>query len=112
MLNKVSSHLVASSFQSVPVVVGGPAHMSSIAAAAHVAARWRLTWGFSARGGFVQVLGHEVVGWVNELTHPDRWPPGVHAVAQNGRTWTSIGGSAVDGALMWLPNFLIELDQV
>lgn len=68
------------------------------------ARRWRETWGYKGRGGVVVLLNGEVQSWVNELRNPEHWQPGCIAVAEDGRTWTTIAGSAQDGAVMWLPN--------
>lgn len=65
---------------------------------------WRKTLGYEGRGGVVVVLDGEVQSWVNELRNPGDWRPGCIAVAEDGRTWTTIAGNDQDGAMMWLPN--------
>jgi len=69
-----------------------------------VARRWREQWGYVGRGGVVVLLDGEVQSWVNELRNPEHWQPGCIAVDEDGKTWTTIAGNELDGALMWLPN--------
>lgn len=58
-------------------------------------------------GGVVVVYEGDAQGWVRILRNPEHWVPGCVAVAEDGRTWTTLGGNSKHGALMWLPNFPI-----
>ena len=68
------------------------------------ARRWRQQWGYIGRGGVVVLFAGEVQSWVNELRNPENWQPGCVAVDENGKSWTTVAGTASTGALMWLPN--------
>lgn len=78
--------------------------MTTIIPELDAARRWRQQWGYVGRGGVVVVADGEVQSWVNELRDPQHWKPGCVAIAEDGRTWTTIAGDEQDGALMWLPN--------
>ncbi|GJJ05655.1 hypothetical protein RugamoR64_61930 [Duganella rhizosphaerae] len=68
------------------------------------AQRWRNQWGYNGRGGVIVLLNGEVQSWVNQLRNPEHWQPGCIAVDEDGKSWTTIAGNELDGALMWLPN--------
>ena len=68
------------------------------------ARRWREQWGYIGRGGVVVLFGGEVQSWVNELRNAANWQPGCVAVDEDGKSWTTIAGTKLNGALMWLPN--------
>lgn len=73
---------------------------------------WRQDKGYIGRGGVVVVFQNQVAGWVNELRNPDHWAEGCFAVAEDGCSWTALGGTEFGGALMWLPNDLIPDGEV
>jgi len=66
------------------------------------AQRWRDEKGYAGRGGVVVIFNGSADAWVDKLRNPEHWQPGCVAVDENGRTWTAIGGTEQDGALMWL----------
>lgn len=68
-----------------------------------IARIWREQNGYVGRGGMVVVYADEMQGWGSELSGPDNWVPGCVAVAEDGRTWITLGGNSEHGALMWLP---------
>lgn len=72
-----------------------------------VAERWRDEKGYRGRGGVVVIFNGSADAWVDKLRNPDHWQPGCIAVDENGRTWTAIGGTKQDGALMWLADDVI-----
>jgi hypothetical protein len=65
---------------------------------------WREEHGYVGRGGVVVIFEGAVNGWVDRLRNPDHWRPGCIAVDEQGRTWSTTGGTEQGGALMWLPN--------
>lgn len=69
-----------------------------------LARSWREKHGYVGRGGVVIVFNGVADGWVYKLRNPHHQQPGCIAVDEEGRTWTSIGGTEQGGALMWLPN--------
>lgn len=71
------------------------------------AQRWRDEKGYSGCGGVVVIFNGSADAWVDKLRNPDHWQPGCIAVDENGRTWTAIGGTEQDGALMWLADDMI-----
>ena len=68
------------------------------------ARQWRTRWGYVGRGGVVVLFDGEVQGWVGTLRPAGHWQPGCLAVDEDGRSWITIGRSAHDSGLMWLPN--------
>jgi DNA-directed RNA polymerase subunit RPC12/RpoP len=66
------------------------------------AQHWREEKGYVGRGGVVVVFKGTADAWVDKLRNPNHWQPGCIAVDESGRTWTAIGGTERDGALMWL----------
>ena len=77
--------------------VGPPADPVSLAR------RWRERYGYVGRGGVVIVFNGVADGWVYKLRNAHHQRPGCIAVDEEGKTWTSIGGTEQGGALMWLP---------
>lgn len=72
--------------------------------AIETARTWRLEHGYVGRGGVIVVYNGEVQSSVNVLRNPEHWVPGCVAVAEDGRSWTTLGGTEQHAALMWLPN--------
>lgn len=69
-----------------------------------LAKSWREKHGYVGRGGVVIVFNGIADSWVYELRNAHHQRPGCIAVDEQGKTWTSIGGTEHGGALMWLPN--------
>lgn len=82
----------------VTVEVGRPPHLVSLART------WREKHGYVGRGGVVIVFNGIADGWVYKLRNAHHQRPGCVAVDEEGKMWTSIGGTEQGGALMWLPN--------
>lgn len=66
--------------------------------------RWREKYGYTGRGGVVVVLDGIAAGWRDQLSNSNHWRSGCVAVDEQGKTWTGIGGTDQEGALMWLAN--------
>lgn len=80
--------------------------MATILQIAHA---WREKNGYVGRGGVIVIYEEEVNSWVDRLRNPEHWVPGCIAIAEDGRSWTTVAGNAQDGALVWLPNEVVFL---
>lgn len=74
-----------------------------------IAHTWREKNGYVGRGGVIVIYEEEVNSWVDRLRNPEHWVPGCTAIAEDGRSWTTVAGNAQDGALVWLPNEIVFL---
>ena len=65
-------------------------------------AAWRKKYGFQDRGGFTLIsVGGHAMGWIAELTAPERFRAGMYAVDSYDVIWKAVSDDGSNRASRW-----------